>query len=118
MPRGENPNSKKNLIRFDQLSEKELRKKQSKGGKNSAKIRKALRSFKEMSTEDSPEEREKMWQMIKKRAMQGNLRAFEIYCDMIGEKPGSRIEISGQLDNPFSGLTEEELRKLAGGDCE
>lgn len=126
MPRGENPNSRKNLKQFskdekpkkNKRSVSEARESGKKGGIKSGAVRASLKTFREMSVEDSQEEKEKMWQMVKKLAMSGDLKAFEIYCDMIGEKPGSRIEISGQLDNPFSGLTEEELRRLAGGDCE
>ena len=118
MPRGTNPNSLKNLIVNSDLTPEERRKKASKMGKASGESRAILRTFKEMSADDSPEEKAKMWQMLKKRAMQGNLKAFEIYRDTIGEKPVDELNVSGQLTNPYSGLTEEELRRLAGGDCE
>lgn len=103
MPRGENPNSKNNLKPFNERTEKEQRKIAKKGGKASGESRSILRTFKEMSADDSPEEKAKMWQMLKKRAMQGNLKAFEMYRDTIGEKPKDELKVTNAVPVTISG---------------
>ena len=126
MPRGENPNSRKNLKQFskdekpkkNKRSVSEARESGKRGGIKSGVVRASLKTFREMSVEDSQEEKEKMWQMVKKLAMSGDLKAFEIYRDTIGEKPRDEVKVTGQINNPLAGLTEDELRKLAGGDGE
>ena len=44
--------------------------------------------------------------------MSGNVKAFETIRDTIGEKPQDKLNISGEVNNPFSGMTTEELRKI------
>jgi hypothetical protein len=39
-------------------------------------------------------------------------KGFEVLRDTIGEKPKEDISISGNVNNPFEGLTTEELKKL------
>ena len=39
-------------------------------------------------------------------------KGFEVLRDTIGEKPKEDISISGTVNNPFEGLTTEELKKL------
>lgn len=51
-----------------------------------------------------------MWQ----KAIKGDVSAFNTLRDTIGEKPKEVVEHSGEINNPYSNLTEEELRKLAG----
>lgn len=48
------------------------------------------------------------------KAMKGDTRAAEYLRDTIGQKPSDVVEVSGQVNNPFEGLTTEELVKLAG----
>lgn len=43
-----------------------------------------------------------------------NDKSFEILRDTLGQKPKEEISLSGELNNPYSELTVEELRKLAG----
>ena len=45
-------------------------------------------------------------------ALSGNVKAFETIRDTIGEKPQDKLNISGEVNNPFSGMTTEELRKI------
>lgn len=45
-------------------------------------------------------------------ALNGNVKAFETIRDTIGEKPQDKVNISGEVNNPFSGMTTEELRKI------
>ena len=47
-----------------------------------------------------------------KEALSGNVKAFETIRDTIGEKPQDKVNISGEVNNPFSGMTTEELRKI------
>ena len=47
-----------------------------------------------------------------KEAIKGNTKAFELLRDTIGEKPQEKVNISGEVNNPFSGMTTEELRKI------
>jgi hypothetical protein len=48
------------------------------------------------------------------QAERGNLRAYELIRDGLGEKPSDKLEVTEAVNNPMAGLTEEELRKLAG----
>ena len=43
-----------------------------------------------------------------------NDKSFEILRDTLGQKPKEEISLTGELNNPYSELTVEELRKLAG----
>ena len=47
-----------------------------------------------------------------KEAIKGNTKAFELMRDTIGEKPQDKLNISGEVNNPFSEMTTEELRKI------
>lgn len=47
-----------------------------------------------------------------REAIKGNTKAFELLRDTIGEKPQDKLNISGEVNNPFSGMTTEELRKI------
>lgn len=54
----------------------------------------------------------KMYQTV----LNGNknsVSAFNSIRDTIGEKPKEVIQHEGEINNPYSNLTEEELRKLA-----
>lgn len=99
MPRGDNPKSRANLKPQSARTKKEQREIATMGGKASGEARRALRDFKELddafTTED---ERKKMLDMLKKRAQQGNLRAFEIYRDTVGLKPVDKVLMT-EVDN-------------------
>lgn len=126
--------NERNLKPFNSLTEKEQRKIASKGGKASAKKRQQNKTFKEIINkfldEQVSDERLKQ-QMIEfgfadkevsnkscvvfalwKEAIKGNTKAFELLRDTVGEKPQDEINISGEVNNPFSGMTTEELRKI------
>lgn len=53
-----------------------------------------------------------------KKAMKGDIYAFETIRDLIGEKPVNKTEVSAsvQNNNPFEGLTTEELKKMIADD--
>lgn len=47
-----------------------------------------------------------------KRALSGDTKAAEYVRDTSGNKLKDSVEFSGAVNNPFSGLTTEELKKL------
>nr|DAV70016.1 MAG TPA: hypothetical protein [Caudoviricetes sp.] len=123
-----------NLIKNEDLTPEQRRRNASKAGKASAKKRQQNKTFKEIINkfldEQVSDERLKQ-QMIEfgfadkevsnkscavfalwKEAIKGNTKAFELLRDTIGEKPQEKVNISGEVNNPFSGMTTEELRKI------
>ena len=46
------------------------------------------------------------------KALKGDTKAAEYIRDTSGQKLKEAIELSGGINNPFAGLTTEELRKL------
>lgn len=48
-----------------------------------------------------------------KKAVKGDTKAAEFVRDSSGNKPVEGININGNINNPFAGLTTEELRKMA-----
>ena len=51
-----------------------------------------------------------------KKAMKGDVRAGEFLRDTIGENPKNFVEVGGNINNPFEGLSTEDLKKLIGDD--
>ncbi|MCR5728423.1 MAG: hypothetical protein K6G24_13275 [Lachnospiraceae bacterium] len=78
-----------------------------KGGKASGKARRVYKTFREMSEDDTMEEKNTMWNAIKKLAMSGDLKAFEIYRDTIGEKPKDEVKVTNAVPVMIAG--EEEI---------
>jgi hypothetical protein len=126
--------NEQNLIKNEDLTPSQRRKNASKAGKASAKKRQQNKTFKEIISNfldgQVSDERLKQ-QMIDfgfadkevsnkscavfalwKEAIKGNTKAFELLRDTIGEKPQDKVNISGEVNNPFSGMTTEELRKI------
>lgn len=96
MPRGDNPNSRKNL---KVPSSKEARKNGKKGGIASAEARAATKSLSDTLKEAlTDEKRQKISEVLIGRALAGNLKAFELIRDSIGEKPKAQVEMSGTLE--------------------
>lgn len=50
------------------------------------------------------------------KAMKGDTRAAEFVRDSSGNKLKEEVALSGGINNPFAGLTTEELKKLIGDD--
>lgn len=114
MPRGDNPNSRKNLKPC--RSTKEAREKGSAGGKKSGEVRRQLKTFKELDDEFTTDaERKKMLAMLKKRAEQGNLKAFELYRDTMGMKPVDKINVAQVDQESIDGLKEAIAIRRANG---
>lgn len=102
MPRGANPKSRENLKKsyggrggFDSESAKRAKIK-------SDESKRALKSFREIDTETTTyEEREEMLKAIKLKAKHGNIRAFEVYRDTVGERPDAVVEVNTVQDDGF-----------------
>ena len=50
------------------------------------------------------------------KAVKGDTRAAEFVRDSSGNKPKDGLELSGGINNPFAGLSTEELKKLIDDD--
>lgn len=51
------------------------------------------------------------------KALKGDLAALQFIRDTVGQKPTDNMNVVTKTENPFEGLTTEQLAKLA-GDCE
>lgn len=115
MPRGDNPNSRANLIPNQNLSSDKVRERGSKGGKKSAEVRRAKATLTEALKEKcTPEVLDQLTDMLVKRAKQGNLKAFELLRDQIGEKPSEKITIN-QVDSTKVSEIEELINGINTG---
>lgn len=94
MPRGDNPNSRANLKPFEKgLPQKAQRDIQRKGSKAGNEAKKQYASLTEaLKDQCTPEVMQQLTDMLIKRAKSGNLRAYELLRDQMGEKPVERVE--------------------------
>ena len=74
-------------------------------------LREELITLLETKIEDKTIQEKISFSLIQE-ALSGNVKAFETIRDTIGEKPQDKLNISGKVNNPFSGMTTEELRKI------
>ena len=74
-------------------------------------LREELITLLETKVEDKTIQEKISFSLIQE-ALSGNVKAFETIRDTIGEKPQDKVNISGKVNNPFSGMTTEELRKI------
>lgn len=74
-------------------------------------LRDELLALLETKVEDKTIQEKISFSLIQE-ALSGNVKAFETIRDTIGEKPQDKVNISGKVNNPFSGMTTEELRKI------
>lgn len=89
MPRGSNPNSKANLAKGKKINAENARE----YGRKSAQAKKEYKSFKECFTDMmTPEMREKLFNTMYRKAQAGNIKAFEVMRDTMGEKPIDKVE--------------------------
>ena len=102
MPRGSNPNSRKNLIPFTERSKEEVRELNRKGGKKSGDVRGAFKSLNEDLREQlTPELINQINQRIISLAKSGNLKAYELIRNGIGEDPTKKVELTGNNGGPL-----------------
>lgn len=51
--------------------------------------------------------------LLKSKNENIKMQAIKDVLDRAGYKPQEKVNISGEVNNPFSGMTTEELRKIA-----
>lgn len=92
------------------------------GGKKSAEVRKEKKMLKDLLEEALEKETKTGNKYIDitlaliKEAEKGNVKAYETIRDTLGQKPKDKIEHSGTINDPFEGLSTEELRQLIKND--
>lgn len=95
-------------------TKKEARERGRKGGLKSGEIRAQRKTLKEelllLLSEGGAQK--KISTALIEQAEKGNTKAYEIIRDTIEEKPKQNINISGEVNNPFSGMSTEELRQM------
>lgn len=126
-----------NLLKAEDLTSDELRARATKGGIASGKARREKKAMREtlatllsMPLKDGASEDLEKIQSIAalngknitvqeaiilaqiKKAIKGDTRAAEYIRDTSGNKAKEEVAISGSLNNPFEGLSTEELRRL------
>lgn len=105
MPRGENPNSRANLKPQSTRTKKEQREIAKKGGKASGEARRSYATLTQTLKEKcTPEVMEQLTDMLIKRAKQGNLKAYELLRDQVGEKPVDKINVTTVDDDAVDKL--------------
>lgn len=84
-------------IKKGQLSKEELKKRQSNGGKKSGEKRRERKLLKEelLMLLANDETQKKISLALLKKALEGDVKAFEVIRDTIGEKPINKQEVSG-----------------------
>lgn len=86
--------NEKNLIPFNERSEKEVRELAKKGGIKSGETRRRKKTFKQELTwllEEGDTQKNITLALIK-QALEGNTKAFEVIRDTVGEKPVDKVE--------------------------
>ena len=126
-----------NLIKAEDLTSEELRERARKGGIASGKARREKKAMREtlelllsMALKDGAVSNLEQIKSIAslngknitvqdaimlkqiQKAMKGDTRAAEYIRDTSGNKPKEGVELSGTVNNPFAGLTTEELKRL------
>ena len=98
MPRGEHPNSRANLIVNSERTPKQRSKQAQKAGIASAEARAVYKTLTEdLKERCTPERLAKMNERIISMAEHGNLRAYEIVRDGLGENPKNGVADPGAL---------------------
>ena len=104
-------------IKKGELTSEEAKRRGSNGGKKSVEVRRARKTLREdllvmLSTGDT---QEKINLALIKQAMKGNIKAFAILRDTIGEMPASKQEITGKDGAPIIQkvfVTPEEVKEV------
>lgn len=116
MPRGDNPNSRKNLRPLEKgLPKEDQREVQRKGSRAGVEKRIEYASLTEAARGIvGPKERDELITMLYKRAKLGNLKAYELLRDQLGEKPVEKIQVAQidtgtveEIDNLINGIIEQ-----------
>jgi len=88
-----------NLIRFDQMSKERHRELSSRGGKATAKARKQRLTLKEelLALLSDKDTQKNMSISVLAKALDGDIRAFEVIRDTIGEKPTDKVDMNANV---------------------
>ena len=109
MPRGEHPNSRANLKPFEKgLPEKYQREIQRKGTEKAGEVRSLNANLREKCT---PEVMDALNDRILLMAKHGNLRAYELVRDGLGEKPTEKHELNPEQQAAVDAVVEAKGRK-------
>lgn len=116
MPRGDNPNSRANLRPLEKgLPKKDQRDIQLKGAKAGAKANKEYATLTEaLKDQCTPEVKAQLTDMLIKRAKQGNLKAYELLRDQLGEKPIDKVAVASINEDAVSDLKNAIARRKDG----
>lgn len=105
MPRGDNPNSRKNLIVNSERTPKQRREQASAAGKASGEARAIYKSLNEdLKERCTPERIKKMNDRIISMAEHGNLKAYELIRDGLGEKPKAEVSVEAAVSKKFDDI--------------
>lgn len=95
MARGMHPNSQANLIQNTERTPKEIRDNCVKAGKASGEARAVYKSLnQDLRERCTPERLAKINERLLQMAEHGNLRAYELARDGLGEKPTEKHEVT------------------------
>ena len=93
MPRGDNPNSRANLIPINSRTMKEQRELCSKAGKASGRARAFNKTLRESMTElCTPDVMDAIAKRLIQMALHGNLKAIMLLLDILGESPRYQLQ--------------------------
>ena len=94
-------------------STSEARKKGKAGGIKSGKVRAERKTLKEelLLLLAQGNTQNKMSLALLKKAMNGDIRAYEVIRDTVGEKPTDKIEQSGDLNNTITVKLEGDIKE-------
>lgn len=131
-PKKEKVDTTENLIPFNKRTKDEVRKITRKGGIESGKTRRAKRDFKnvfntileldvkdkkllkhieQMGVNTEIDNKTLLAVTTFKKALKGDMRAFELIRDTIGEKPKEKIEVNDVTPKWFKSKEDEEEQK-------
>lgn len=106
MPRGEHPNSRANLIVNSERTPKQREDQARKAGQKSGEVRAQNASLSaDLKGRCTPDRLAKINERILSMAEKGNLKAYELVRDTIGEKPVNR-QINENIDRSAEELNE------------
>lgn len=109
--------NEKNLIPFNELTESQQREIASKGGKASVEAKRKRKTLKEellLMLEDEEVQKSVAAALIKE-AQSGNVKAFGMLRDTIGEAPVEKVQTT-QTVVDLSGFSTEELKAMLDDD--
>ena len=92
--------NEQNLRPRTSLSKEEAKEMGAKGGKRSAEVRQARKTFNKSLIEalEKNGTQDSIVKAIIKKAKLGNIKAFEVIRDTVGEKPKEKVEINQDIN--------------------